>query len=385
MPRARGNWGRVGKHLDLYERFESWREDEDAMRALAEAEGWDEELAEADAIPVARGSGAPEGRADFPMFLLSQIRYTLRQGFNRRAAQWQSYMGVEQAMDFRLHTVSALNGLTGMGPVDEYGEYPRARSSEEAGMPYSIGKHGATYGVTFEMVVNDQANIILNRTPSELGRMSAAYIAEACTALIESNPNWIDDHPFFTPEAREGLPDGNQVTGSEATPTEDNLVAILERMTDTVDPEGFPIDIQPQSILTRSEANRLIFKRVLRSQETSSQDTNMSPDHFPRGTLNPLNGDSLMPADAVIVEKYLKDATNWIVTADTSRPAWIIAFYLNQQQPYIGIEDNGMRNANGGGNSDPYTLDWDEIKFKIRQLFGVALGDPRSAHQAVNN
>ena len=83
--RRRGQWGRVGKHLDLYERYESWREDEEAMKALAESEGWDEPVNEADVNPIARGSGAPEGRADFPMFLLSQIRYTLRQGFNRFA------------------------------------------------------------------------------------------------------------------------------------------------------------------------------------------------------------------------------------------------------------------------------------------------------------
>lgn len=377
MARRYGPYGPAGKHLEIMEQFTSWRGDDEAMRVLAEEEGW---LNETDTVTV--GSGAPEGRADFPMFLLSQIRYTLRQGFNRKAAQWQSYMGVERAQDFREHTVSSLNGLTGMGPVSEYGEYPRVRSGEEAGMPYSVGKHGGIYGVTFEMVVNDNANVILNRTPNELGRMAAAYIAEACAALIETNPNWIDGLPFFSPTARTGLPEGNQVTGAAATPTEDNLVAIVEGMGDTVDTEGLPIDIQATTILTRSDAIRLIFKRILRSQETSSQDTNASPDHFPRGTLNPLNGDSQMPQN-VIVEKYLKDQSNWMVFADTSRAAFIIAFYLDQQMPFIGIKDSGMRSANGG-LGDPYSEDFDEISLKIRQIFGVALGEPRSAWQAVN-
>jgi hypothetical protein len=289
-------------------------------------------------------------------------------------------MGVERAEDFRTHTVSQLNGLTGMGPVPEFDEYPRIRSSEEAGPPFSVGKHGGIYGVTYEMVVNDDANLILNRTPTELGRMSAAYVSLAAVALIESNPNYIDGLPFFTATARSGLPNGNEVTGSAAEPTEDNLVSIVEDMRQTVDSEGFPIDIDPENILTRSERVRLNFKRIMRSQETGTTSNDTAGTVMDKGRLNPLADDEILPG-RVIVEPYFKDPNDWILTANTRRPAWVIAFLRDQRVPFIGRGEGSVVGVNGGGR-DPYTLDFDELPFKIRHVFGLAVGDPRSARRA---
>lgn len=364
----RNRYGRWGKHLEIFEMFESWRDDPEAQTALAESE---------DGGGLLEGSGSPEGRADFPIFMLTVIRHTMRQAFQRRAAVWDQYLGVENAQDFRINTVSQLNGLTGMGPVPEFDEYPRIRSSEEMGPPFSVGKHGGVYAVTYEMMVNDDANLILNRTPNELGRMSAAYVSQVGVSLVESNPNWIDGLPFFTATARVGLPSGNEFTGSAAEPTEDNLVSIIEQMRSTTDSEGFPIDITPANILTRSERVRLNFKRIMRSQETGVQVTNPAGSTVEKGTLNPLEGDELLPG-TVIVEPYLKDPNNWILFADVSRPAFVIAFLRNQREPFIGMKRSEIESV-GGGTDDPYTLDFDEVPFKVRHVFGVALGDPRAA------
>jgi hypothetical protein len=287
---------------------------------------------------------------------------------------------VERAEDFREHTVSQLNGLSGMGPVPEFDEYPRIRSSEEAGPPFSVGKHGGIYGVTFEMVVNDDANTILNRTPRELGRMSAAYVSQVVVALIESNPNWIDGLPFLTATARQGLPNGNEYTGSAAEPTEDNLVTIVSDLAGTVDSEGFPIDIDPNVVLTKDRKVQLAIRRIIRSQQTGVTETAGNATHIEKGTYNSAQG--ILPGDdPVIVEDYLRDPNDWILLAETGRPAFVVAFLRDQREPFIGIEDPGIRSV-GGGTRDMYSLDFDEMKFKIRHVFGVALGDPRSARRA---
>jgi hypothetical protein len=368
--RRQGKYGEWGKHIELFEMFESWAADPEAQAAVAESEGFE----------LAEGTGAPEGRADFPLFLLTTIRHQLRKGFNRRASIWDQYMGQERAEDFREHTVSQLNGLTGMGPVPEYDEYPRIRSSEEMGPPYSVGKHGGVYGITYEMVVNDEANLILNRTPTELGKMNAAYVSQVAVALIESNPDWIDGKAFFTAEAREGLPDGNEFTGAGAEPTEDNLVTIIEQMRNTTDAEGFPIDIEPENVLTRSERVRLNFKRIKRSQETVGAQAPASGTSMDKGNMNPLAGEEEILPGKVIVEQYLKDPNDWILFANVERPAFIIAFLRDQKEPMIARQDSGVQTI--GGAEDPYTLDFDEIPFKVRHVFGVALGDPRAAIRA---
>jgi hypothetical protein len=366
MARTRrgGRYGSWGKHLELFEMYESWRDDDTIQEQFADSE-------------LNEGTGSPEGRADFPIFMLTVIRHTMRQAFQRRAAVWDQYLGVENAEDFRTHTVSQLNGLTGMGPVPEFDEYPRIRSSEEMGPPFSVGKHGGIYAVTYEMVVNDDVNLILNRTPTELGKMSAAYVSQVAVAIVETNANWIDNLPFFTETARTGLPSGNLFTGAAAEPTEDNLVSIIEQMRTTTDSDGFPIDIVPANILTRSERVRLNFKRIMRSQETGVQVTNPSGSTVDKGTLNPLMGDSLLPGD-VIVEPYLQNPNNWILFADVSRPAFIIAFLRNQREPFIGMDKPQIESI-GGGSDDPYSRDFDELAHKIRHVFGVAQGDPRAA------
>lgn len=371
MARKRGRYGDWGKHIELFEMFESWRDDDEVQQHVAEAEGFE---------TLQEGSGAPEGRADFPLFLLTTIRHQLRKGFTRRSAVWDQYMGVERAEDFREHTTSQLNGLSGMGPVPEFDEYPRIRSSEEMGPPYSVGKHGGVYGITYEMVVNDEANVILNRTPTELGRMSAAYVSQVAVALIESNPNWIDGKPFFTEEARQGLPDGNQFTGAGAEPTEDNLVTIIEQMRNTTDTEGFPIEIEPENVLTRSERVRLNFKRIQRSAETVGAQAPASSTSMDKGNINPLQGEEEILPGKVIVETYLKDPNDWILFANVERPAFIIAFLRDKREPMIGTEQGSV--AEIGGGIDPYTLDFDEIRFKLRHVFGVAVGDPRAAIRA---
>lgn len=371
--RKQGRYGEWGKHIELFELYESVRDDPTAMAALTESEfGPDDGVAE--------GTGSPEGRADFPIFMLTVIRHQMRQAFQRRAAVWDQYLGVERAEDFRVHTVSQLNGLSGMGPVPEFDEYPRIRSSEEMGPPYSVGKHGGVYSITYEMIVNDDVNLILNRTPTELGRMSAAYVSQVAVAIVETNANWIDGLPFFTATPRVGLPAGNLFTGAAAEPTEDNLVSIIEQMRSTTDTEGFPIDITPSNILTRSERVRLNFKRIMRSQETGVQVTNPAGATVEKGTLNPLAGDELLPG-TVIVEPYLQDPNDWILFADVSRPAFVIAFLRDQREPFIGMMKSQIESV-GGGADDPYLLDIDELPHKIRHVFGCAQGDPRAAIHA---
>jgi len=368
--RRRANpYGKWGKHIELFEMFESWSEDDEAQAAVAEQEGWD----------VQEGTGAPEGRADFPLFLLTTTRHKLREAFKRRAAQWDRYVGIERAEDFRIHTASQLNGISGMGEVPEFDEYPRLRSSEEGAPPFSVGKHGGVYEVTYEMVVNDETNKILDRTPTELGRMAAAYVSRTIIALIESNPNWIDGDPFFTANPRGGLPNGNEYTGSDAEPTEDNLVTIVSDLDDTEDSEGFPIDISPGVVLTKQKRTQLIFKRIIRSQETGATANDTAGGVFDKGTYNAAEG--LLPEGSILTESYLRDPNDWILLAETGRPAFIVAFLRDQREPGIWIQDSGMRSI-GSGAKDPYSMDFDGLPMKIRQVFGVALGDPRSARRA---
>jgi hypothetical protein len=362
-----GRYGNWGKHVELFDIYESFNEDP------AVIEQWDE---------LMEGTGAPEGRADFPIFLQTVIRNRMRERFATVAAKWDRYMGIESAQDFREHTVTQMNGLRGMGPVNEDGEYKRLRSSEEVGPSFAVGKHGGTYAVTMELVINDETDVILNRIPRELGRHSSEYISQAVIAFIESNPTYpVDDQPFF------GTAHDNEVTGADADANETNLMAILDMMKLRRDRDNIPFTVEPNRIIVRTPSQKATFDRIIRSQLTGVTDAvgaggnaGLGFGQFFTGNLNPAY--NVLPPDAVIDEPWLNDPKDWYVLGDAeSRAPFVIAFLRGRREPFIGLKDQGVRDAMGAG-SDPYSWWFDSIDYKIRHFFGVATGEPLAAFRA---
>ena len=353
----RRNYGIWGKPLQIFEMFEDFREDPEAQ-ALFE------------------GTGAPEGRADFPYFLQTVIRHRMRERYAAVAAKWQQYTGRENAQDFREITVSQLNGLWGMERIPEFGEYPRLRSSEEPGPSFAVAKHGGIYEVTMELVINDEGDTILGRIPREIGRMAGEYVSLAVVAYIESNPTYIDGNPFFS------VAHQNNTTGAAADPTEDNLVSIIEAMKMRRDRNGVPYALTPRRILVRSERQKLIFNRIINSQLTGAQvqytTAAQGAQVFDRGTINPVYG--ILPSDAITDEPWFNDPKNWYLLADIAdRPGFVVAFLRGQTTPFIGRLNPEVSSI--GGGDDPYTMEFDSIPFKVRHIFGVGMGDPNAMHR----
>lgn len=301
----------------------------------------------------------------------------MRERFRGVAAKWQVYMGIENAQDFREHTVSQLNGIRGIGPVNEDGEYKKMRSSEEEGPSFAVGKHGGTYDVTMELVINDDTDRILNRIPREIGRSMSEYVSQVIVAFIESNPVYsVDGAPFFS-AAR-----GNEVTGAGAAPNETNLLAILDQMKLRRDADGIPFAVEPRRILVRTPSQKATFDRIIRSQLTGVQDTpvtnaNLGFGQFFTGNLNPAY--NVLPPDAVVDEPWFNDPNDWYVLGDAEdRAPFIMAFLRNRREPFIGLKDPGVRDAMGAG-TDPYSWWFDHISYKIRHFFGTAAGEPLAA------
>lgn len=372
------NYGQWGKHLHLFEMFESFRDDpqvQEQVREMATAGDGFMQPGEG----MREGTGAPEGRADFPFFLQTVIRHRMRERFRTVASKWTSYVGIETAQDFREHTVSQLNGIVGMGGVKEDGEYPRLRTSEEAGPSYIVAKHGGVYSVTMEMVINDESDRILNRVPRELGRMTAEYVSRIVVALVESTPNYIDGRPFYEDAASNGGNGrGNLIAGASAQPTEDNILRALAAMKQKRTTDGIPFTVEPRRVLTKSPITTAAIQRAIKSTTTGvvNNITGLAAGapQFYTGNINPVAG--ILPPDAVIEEAWMNDPEDWYILADAEdRAAFVVAFLRNRREPFIGLEDPRIRDAMGGAY-DPYSLDFDHIRFKNRHIFGVAMGEP---------
>lgn len=359
-----GRYGEWGKHIELFEMFDDFKADPAVLEALTEG---DESLLE--------GSGAPEGRVDFPYFLQTVIHHRIRERFRSVASKWDQFIGVESATDFREHTVSSLGAIRGFEGVEEYGEYPRLRTSEEVGPSYAVGKYGGIYAVTYELVINDETGRILSRIPAELGRSMAEYMNQVFIALIESNPTYIDGDPFFS------VARGNEITGTAANITEENVAAILDKLFLQRDADNMPISVEFGKALFRNPSQAMEWRRITRSQQTGVSDdvaaATTAGRKFYRGNYNPLSAE--LPADAAIVDPWLNDVNDWYVFNDADqRPAFVSAFLRGRREPQIFLQDQGMRGI-GGGAGDMYSIDFDEVPYKLRHIFGGAPGEPRAA------
>lgn len=366
MGRLATPYGKWGKHIEMFEVFRDFRKDPTVLEEALGVEAGDSILRE--------GSGAPEARVDFPIFLQTVIHHRIRERFKTVASEWEKYVGIENASDFRENTVSSLGAIRGFKPVGEGEPYPRLRSSEEEGPPFSVGKWGGIYALTMELVINDEMNRLLNRIPTELGRSAAEYIAELIVAFIESNPTYpVDALPFFHASR------SNNITGSEADPTEDNLMAAIDTMKLRRDKDNIPIIINPRRILVRNPSLKAKFDAMIRSTTTGvrSEVTAAGAPEFAPGTDNAVA--NVLPPDAVIQESWLNDPNDYYLLADADdRPPFVAAFLRGQRMPQMFLQDSGMRGV-GGGNSDPYSMDFDEIPYKLRHFSGVAAGEPLAA------
>lgn len=361
-------YGHWGKHIELFDQFDAFRKNPKVLEAV-----------EAGTLPglsgpLREGSGSPEGRVDFPIYLQTVVRHRIRERFKTVESRWDSYVGIESARDFREHTVSSLGAIRGFQGVGEHGEYPRLQSSEEEGPPYSVAKWGGIYAVTYELVINDDTDRILNRIPTELGRSAGEYVAQVIVAFIESNPTYPVDNKAFFHEDRENIR-----TGEEATATEDNLMAALDTMTLRRDADNIPIMIRPRRILVRNPSLKRKFDAMIRSQLTGvrAEATAEGAPGFGPGTDNPVY--NVLPPDATIEENWLQDPSDWYILADADeRPPFVQAFLRGQRQPSIFLKDSGMRGI-GGGGADPYSMDFDEVPYKLRHVSGAACGEPLAA------
>jgi hypothetical protein len=90
-----------------------------------------------------------------------------------------------------------------------------------------------------------------------------------------------------------------------------------------------------------------------------------------------------MPADSVVQEPWLNDPNDYYITADPQiAPGLAVGFLNGKQTPDIFLRDPGMRNVLG--TSDPYSMHYDEIFWKVRHDWGTVILDWRGVQKSAN-
>ena len=143
------------------------------------------------------------------------------------------------ANDFKVHTGYRLTGDATLQPVGPGGELAHGTLGEQA-FPYQVGTYGRIYGITRQMLKNDDLGALM-AIPAMCGRGSALAIEKAFWTLVLANTG-----TFF------GAGNSNFITGAATVLGSAGLASAVQKFRDQVDPQGNPILVTPKYLVVPS-------------------------------------------------------------------------------------------------------------------------------------
>jgi hypothetical protein len=308
--------------------------------------------------------------SDFATYLNDKATKRLMWGYNDVPTSWRSYTRTYSVSDFKPIFFTRLTEMQDLLEIPEGGEYKDSQIAEIVGPSLSVKTFGRLFSITRKALINDDLNQLRDR-PAAMGRAAARTIGHSIVANLEANPNAYDGTALFA------AGHNNLLSGAGFALSEDALAQAIVKLRLQTDPNGNKIGLRPRTLLIPAQLE-LVARRILNSvgvpqpNQTTLGAGGASPQHG-TGGVNVMQG-----IVDYAVEEYLTDANDWYLFADPNEAPTVAAGFLNgKETPDIMLRDPGMRLILGG--SDPYSMEFDEIVWKIRHDWGVGVFDWRGA------
>lgn len=291
--------------------------------------------------------------ADFPTYLGALVRHTFLNRFTEIQGVWNRYSKTESLEDFEQYTSSRFGRFADIPQKGLSGEYTELAIREFESETLRVIEWGAGFSVTRQLIISDRLNKI-----AEMPRLLAEALARtmskrAAITALQSNPTMYDGNALFSANHSNLVTTALAATVTGMT----NLKTLDLKFDDMTDDEGYTI-VTP--------GNRtLLIPTELRYVAKALNENELIPNGASALEVNEVRG----LFSEIIIEPFLTDANNYYVMADpTGDMAPLSAINLNgNTTPFIGLKDPGVRAVLGG--NDPYSFEFDEIKYKIRHDF----------------
>lgn len=338
----------------------------DIGRPVRFFEGYREWNAGSSAIEV-RESGST---SDFATYLSTLIYKVFWDRYQRADSNWRQWTGVMSVSDYKEITSVSLSGFPRLLKVREGGEFKDAEISELVGPKIKVEKFGRLFSLTREAIINDDLTRFRD-VPSSMAEAAVTSIAiDIVQSTLEANPVAYDGTAFFHANH------GNLITDALS---ETGLANAITKMRSQTDPDGYRVNIKPARLLI-PVGLEFTAARILNSTQVFIQGSGTTAA-YGQGMANVVQN-----IVSYSVEPYLTDANDWYLFADpnTTRPAMQVAFLNNMDRPQIGLKNPEITLIMGGlGNTDPYTMSFEEIWWKVRWEWAVRMWEWRSAVKSV--
>lgn len=306
--------------------------------------------------------------SDFPYLLGGVFDRELLASYQQLPSVWKAFARRVTVRDFRAkELIDLLGGQAILGSVGQGAEYP-ARKTTEAKYSLTVGKRGARFPLTWEMVVNDDLDAFRD-LPGRLAQSAIDTEDYLATSLlvIAGGANTA----FFKA--------GNNNAATALALSDVNLGAALTAISTRTDSDGRPIVING-TVLVVPPALEILALQILNATELRIVD----------GSVTRIVGNYLRGKVTLVVDPWLpviatdaKTGTRWFVlpAATAARPAVAMGFLRGQEEPDLRVKsDTG--NRVGGGAIDPMegSFDDDTIQYRVRHVLGASHIDPKATY-----
>jgi len=224
------------------------------------------------------------------------------------------------ANDFKTHTGYRVTGDAVMKPVGAAGELAHGTLGESS-YSYSVGTVGRTFGITRQMLINDDLGALM-AIPQMLGRGAALAIEKAFWTLVLANTGG-----FFASGNK------NYISGAATVLGLDSLGQAVQKFRDQTDENGDPIAVEPKFLVvpTALEMTAVEIYKSTNIVLTGSTDKKSGATNIYAGSYEP------------VVSSYLGNssytgysATAWYLFGDPNDiAAFGIAFLNGNESPTI--------------------------------------------------
>lgn len=302
----------------------------------------------------------------FPLLFADSLDRQMYAAYTAAPQHWRRVARRAMVNDFREVKRFAGTGIRGLlSPVKELGEHER-RTADMAEFKYSVQKYEAGFGVSFEMMVNDDLDAF-GRLPSDLAQ-SALDTEEWFVTSIYAGATG--------PNATYYNTGNDNVIASNAALTRASLQAALTRLMKRTDERGNPIVVTAVELVVGPgltlTANDILNATEYRMVDGGGNTTIISGNgiaanltittNFFLGTITTTNAD-----------------TSWYLFANptqAARPAIEVGFLRGYEQPALYERIPDMRRF-GGGAEVAWSFDFGDNEKKVQHILGGTFVDPR--------
>jgi len=300
--------------------------------------------------------------SDFPYLLANTMYKKLLARFNGFPSSWRQWTLQGDLADFKTNDRVILSEAPDLDEIEADGIYKEAKFSD-ARYQITMKTFGKTFTVTRRTIINDDMNGVI-RMPQAFGRSTVRTMVKKFLSLLLGGVNAYDNATLFALRGGVAVNYNVNVALANTAAGMNAVAACMSKMRLATDPDsGELMGITPKFLMTGTTLAPAA-QQLIKSAQILPASANGGGTYNVIGTLTPI--------EEPLIDSIL-GTTWWAVLADPQDcPLIEVGFLDGKAEPDLLVKKPEMVSL-AGGTEDPYGYEFDDINYKVRHDWAMAL------------